>query len=507
MYTKRNLLSTIMAVAILLLTAIPARPATPEQIEAAINAGVAWLVNGQNTDGSWGSWDQVAKTALAVVKLQDRARELPTNEYDDEIQDGLDYIFGQATVAPYGPGSGICFSVGGHETYNTGIAMMAIANDGDLSQIVNTGPAAGNTHGYVLQGNVDFFVYSQNPDGAWRYWASPQESDQSNTGYAVLGLSYAKDAGITIPASIETGLNRWINTIQDPVNGGSWYTPTWSWVNELKTGNLIFEMSFVGIGPGDARFDAAIAYIEAHWRDQNMDPGWGYGPGGNNYQAMYCLMKGLEYSGVDEIDTDGVPGLEDWFNQEPPAAPAQDFASYIVATQNGDGSWTDNQWGDTVLGTAWALLTLQKVTVVHHIEVPVDIKPGSCPNPLNLKGKGVLPVAVLGTEDFDVGMIDPDTVRLSREGIEASVAPVRWDYEDVATPFEGELCDCHDLGADGYIDLTLKFSTAELVEALKLADVAGGTIPLTLTGNLFEEFGGTPIRGEDCVWVMKKGKK
>jgi hypothetical protein len=264
-------------------------------------------------------------------------------------------------------------------------------------------------------------------------------------------------------------------------------------------------MSFVGIGPGDPRFDAAIAYIEAHWQDNNIDPGWGYNTSPAGYQAMYCLMKGLESSGVDEIDTDGVPGLEDWFNQEPTASPSQDFASVLVAQQNVvDGFWPASNWGDKTLCTAWALLTLQKVTVVHHIEVPVDIKPTSCPNPLNLKGKGVLPVAVLGTEDFDVGMIDPDTVVLSREGVEAEVGVLRWDYEDVATPFEGELCDCHDLGADGYIDLTLKFSTAELVEALKLADVAGGTIPLTLTGNLF---GGTPISGKDCVWVLKKGKK
>jgi hypothetical protein len=74
----------------------------------------------------------------------------------------------------------------------------------------------------------------------------------------------------------------------------------------------------------------------------------------------------------------------------------------------------------------------------------------------------------------------------------------------VATPFEGDLCDCHTLGADGYLDLTLKFSTAELVEKLQLDAVAGETIPLTLTGNLSEESGGTPIRGEDCVWVLRE---
>ena len=142
------------------------------------------------------------------------------------------------------------------------------------------------------------------------------------------------------------------------------------------------------------------------------------------------------------------------------------------------------------------------------IPVYVDIKPGSCPNPLNKKSKGVLPVAVLGTEDFNVTNIDPETIQLNRScaGCEG-VAPIRWSYEDVATPFTGELCDCHDLDGDGILDLTLKFSTQDLVEKLNLCPLDGQTIPLTITGNLKEENGGTPIEGEDCIWVLKPGKK
>jgi len=54
MWTKRNLLTAILAVGMLLALANVARPATPEQIENAIDAGVAWLVANQNGDGSWG---------------------------------------------------------------------------------------------------------------------------------------------------------------------------------------------------------------------------------------------------------------------------------------------------------------------------------------------------------------------------------------------------------------------------------------------------------------------
>ena len=54
----------------------------------------------------------------------------------------------------------------------------------------------------------------------------------------------------------------------------------------------------------------------------------------------------------------------------------------------------------------------------------LDIKPGSCPNPFNRHGNGVLPVALVGTVEFDVAQVDLSTLRLSRaDGVGGSVAP------------------------------------------------------------------------------------
>jgi len=57
------------------------------------------------------------------------------------------------------------------------------------------------------------------------------------------------------------------------------------------------------------------------------------------------------------------------------------------------------------------------------------------------------------------------------------------------------------------MDLTLKFDTQGLFEKLGLIEVAGDTIPLTLTGNLEGEYGGIPIEGHNCIWILKQGKK
>jgi hypothetical protein len=83
------------------------------------------------------------------------------------------------------------------------------------------------------------------------------------------------------------------------------------------------------------------------------------------------------------------------------------------------------------------------------------------------------------------------------------VAPLRWSEEDVASPFDGELCDCTTEADDGFDDLTLKFDTQEIVAALGEVD-DGDELVLTLTGNLLD---GTPIEGKDCVLILNKGKK
>ena len=113
------------------------------------------------------------------------------------------------------------------------------------------------------------------------------------------------------------------------------------------------------------------------------------------------------------------------------------------------------------------------------IEVEIDVKPCSDPNSINLKSKGVVPVAVLTTDDFDASDVDPTTVEF------AGAEPVRWTVEDVCP-------------TDGQDDLLLFFKTQEL-------DLDEDSTDATLTGYTYD--GLNRLIGKDAVNIVpKKGK-
>lgn len=137
--------------------------------------------------------------------------------------------------------------------------------------------------------------------------------------------------------------------------------------------------------------------------------------------------------------------------------------------------------------------------------VEMDINPGSCPNPYNVKlldwligdkiNPSVLPVAILGSETVDVTDIDPTTLLL--EG----VAALRWSYEDVATLDGHDGCECNDEDGDGYMDMTVKFPRQPVGLALALADPeVGQWIPLTLTGAYLGD--GLDFAATDCIMLV-----
>jgi hypothetical protein len=117
------------------------------------------------------------------------------------------------------------------------------------------------------------------------------------------------------------------------------------------------------------------------------------------------------------------------------------------------------------------------------IEVDIDIKPGSYPSCLNENGHGVIPVAILGSADFDVTQVDPATVTL--EGL--SIA-VKGKSDKLLAAYE-------DTNGDGYMDLVVKIDDTDNV-------TWNGNGTAILKGNLYLEFGGTPIEGVGDICIV-----
>ena len=113
------------------------------------------------------------------------------------------------------------------------------------------------------------------------------------------------------------------------------------------------------------------------------------------------------------------------------------------------------------------------------IPVTVDVKPGSDPNCFNINGSGVVPVAVLGSESFDVSQID--LTSLSFGGLAVRVRGNK-----------GPLCSSDYSNDDVYPDLICHFE-----------DDAGlwtaGTTEATLTGRLLN---GAKMEGSDSICVV-----
>ena len=534
----------------------------PADIQQSIVDGLEWLVDQQEVDGSWNAYGSYeAGTGLALYKLCERAYELndpdiespfdPDYEYHQNVIDGFDWLFKQLTVHDIGlqdhttgatgtlddpdvngNGTGVCALYNSYrETYSTGILLTAIAASGTPGGVVNAPgyPVDGWTYLDVAQDMVDFLAWGQveypvpgiTKEGGWEYYhmdngayGSGWMGDQSNSGYAVLGLAEAQTFGATIPDWVKTEMNAWIDWVQDDVDdpkqandGGSWYSYPGDGigVNTLKTGNLLTQMALVGDDAGTQRVLDAVDYIERHWGDAggaNSPPGWNGNPYGSapaQYQSMFCLMKGLVFIGIDEF------GGINWFD---------DIATVILAQQEtvvgpNFGSWQSSSGrGEPVIITIWALLTLEKIAPPPPITyVDFDVHPTSWPNPINANSQGVTPTAILGTEAFDVTTIDVETLYLDfdPEDDGDNVYPVNWAYEDVTQP-AGTDWECNDTeeGPDGFEDLTLKFNTQELVTALGEVE-DGDELIIKIVGNLVDD--GQAIEGDDCIVIKKKGKK
>ena len=106
------------------------------------------------------------------------------------------------------------------------------------------------------------------------------------------------------------------------------------------------------------------------------------------------------------------------------------------------------------------------------LEVEIDVRPASATNAINPAAQGVVPVALLGSEELGLGAIDPGSLAFGPAG----AAPVRPGTQG-------------DLNGDGLSDLLLQFQ-------IPATGIQAGDTEACLTGATFE---GRRLEGCDPI--------
>jgi hypothetical protein len=277
-------------------------------------------------------------------------------------------------------------------------------------------------------------LYDPSASNSGNDWIFTMYYDGTTGGDEAIGLGFSGD-GITW-----TGYDADGDGKADPVLSGTYVSGDWDY-NYVSRATII----------KNAEGDYEMWYSGGTW---SMDHGIGYAtsPDGIHWTRD-------EDNPIFHKD-DGV-GWRDSRTYCP--AVLEDGSSYKMWFAG-----KDTVTGDYSIGHATAAPPV--------LEVGIDIKPGSNPNSINLKSRGVVPVAVLTTCDFDASTVDPSTVWF------AGAQPVRWAMEDV---------DC-----DGDVDILFHFNTQELA-------LDQYSTEATLTGTAGS---GQPIQGTDAVNIVPKGK-
>ena len=105
------------------------------------------------------------------------------------------------------------------------------------------------------------------------------------------------------------------------------------------------------------------------------------------------------------------------------------------------------------------------------LEVDLDIQPDGSPNSINPTNEGVVPVAILGSDVFDVIRVDGLTLRFAKN----EAAPIH-DLDD-SVIFANHL---RDVNGDGIVDLVSHYRTAE--SGIAFGDMSACLSGLTLDG-------------------------
>ncbi|MEO7317982.1 MAG: prenyltransferase/squalene oxidase repeat-containing protein [Chthoniobacteraceae bacterium] len=163
-----------------------------EKSEKAVMAGLRWLKDHQNADGSWSDEFRPAMTGLALLTFLGHG-ELPESpEFGPTVKKALDWVLarggefdGRMSLTKDGFG-------GNHGVYEHAILTYAMGEYFSMTHDDRFEPLLKKAVGYIVDG--------QNPVGGWDYgYAKGPRNDLSVAGWQIQALKAAHLTGLAIP--------------------------------------------------------------------------------------------------------------------------------------------------------------------------------------------------------------------------------------------------------------------------------------------------------------------
>ncbi len=247
-----------------------------QQVEASIVNGLRWLQKQQKPDGAWNlPRSQIAGTALAVLCYLGHGDTPDTAEFGATVTKGLEYLI--KSVAPDGSVSG--------GMYIQGLVMLALAE----AYTMTASPALLNPLERAVKATIAAQnVPKKNPrhNGGWRYTLTSDDADVSATGWVVMGLKSAKNAGVDVPDVVFERAAQFLWNMYDATGFG--YDAPGKGPGTSAVGVLC--MQFMGHG-NDKRIRPVLDAI----RERRVD--WGKPGGGWPLYTWYYATQAMFQAG------------------------------------------------------------------------------------------------------------------------------------------------------------------------------------------------------------------
>jgi hypothetical protein len=278
-----------------------------------------------------------------------------------------------------------------HESYTTGVAILALAGSGALNRtnteittscsgcaVAANGYINGKKYGDILQRMVNALAWGQIDGnniarGGWYYNFNSSSSDGSTVGWDLLAMLDAGAAGAAVPA--------WVNTefafsLVNSLNADG------SFDYQSSTGNNSPGVQKVGVGLQGLFFIGELTGARVTAVTNNINSWWtgSGGIGSNSWSCGSFVNKGCAYSMFNNFKGLKLHGITTLPNVNRPAGSVgdpddwyMDYQDWLVANQTTPNTTAGGQWStmgfsccytSTTATAAIAELILSPVTLV-----------------------------------------------------------------------------------------------------------------------------------------------